>query len=246
MQLEIRGLTKTFAGMKALDGLDLTVDAKGSLAIIGPSGGGKTTLLRILAGLETPDSGVIVLNGRTLDFSSENALIAHRRRVAVVFQAYNLFPHLNAENNLVLPLVKTRGVERAVAIAESRALLERFGLAEHAHKYPNELSGGQKQRVAIARALSLKPEILLFDEPTSALDPEITAEVLDVINGLRDENRDLILVTHEIGFARHACEQVAFVSEGQVRASGPSETLYDQSDSPEFQHFVSRIIHWKV
>ncbi len=246
MQLEIRGLTKTFGGMKALDSLDLSMNATGSLAIIGPSGGGKTTLLRILGGLETPDSGSVILNGRSIDFSSENALATHRRRVAVVFQAYNLFPHLNAENNLVLPLVKTRGVERSTAVAESRMLLERFGLAEHAHKFPNELSGGQKQRVAIARALALKPEILLFDEPTSALDPEITAEVLDVINGLREENRDLILVTHEIGFARHACEQVAFVSDGRVKASGPSETLYYQSDSPEFQRFVSRIIHWKV
>lgn len=246
MQLEIKGLTKTFGNMKALDNLDLSVTATGSLAIIGPSGGGKTTLLRILAGLETPDSGTIVLNGRTLDFSSENALVQHRRQVAVVFQAYNLFPHLNAENNLVLPLVKTRGVKQQTAVAESKMLLERFGLAEHAHKFPNELSGGQKQRVAIARALALKPEILLFDEPTSALDPEITAEVLDVINGLREENRDLVLVTHEIGFARHACERVAFVSEGQVKTSGPSATLYDQSDSPEFQRFVSRIIHWKV
>lgn len=246
MQLEIRGLTKTFAGMRALDHLDLSIHGSGSLAVIGPSGGGKTTFLRILGGLETPDSGTVILNGREIDFSSENALMAHRRRVAVVFQAYNLFPHLTAEANLVLPLVKTRGVERSAAIAESRALLDRFGLSEHAHKHPNELSGGQKQRVAIARALALKPEILLFDEPTSALDPEITAGVLDVINDLRHENRDLILVTHEIGFARHACDQVAYVSEGQVKISGPSETIYNQSDSPEFQRFVSRIIHWKV
>jgi polar amino acid transport system ATP-binding protein len=245
MRLEIHNLTRTYADMRALDNLCLEVSA-GALAVIGPSGSGKTTLLRILAGLETPDSGTVVLNGRSIDFTSEAALAAHRRRVAVVFQAYNLFPHLSAENNLVLPLVKTRGLSRSTALAESRALLARFGLAEHAHKHPNELSGGQKQRVAIARALALKPEILLFDEPTSALDPEITAEVLDVINDLRKENRDLILVTHEIGFARHACDQVAFICEGQVRASGPSETLYSQCDSPEFQRFVSRIIHWKI
>ena len=246
MQLEISGLTKTFGGVAALDALDLVVDGIGSLAVIGPSGGGKTTLLRILAGLEIPDSGHVVLNGRALDFSSESALNIHRRRVSVVFQAYNLFPHLTAENNLILPLVKTRGVDRATATAEAQALLAKFGLAEHAHKHPNQLSGGQKQRVAIARALALKPEILLFDEPTSALDPEITAEVLDVINGLRAENRDLVLVTHEIGFARHACEQVAFIADGKVKAAGPSSTMYSASGSEEFQRFVSRIIHWKV
>ncbi|MDD2533239.1 MAG: amino acid ABC transporter ATP-binding protein [Eubacteriales bacterium] len=246
MQLEVRGLTKAYGPMKALDNLDLAVQDCGSLAIIGPSGGGKTTFLRILAGLETPDAGNIILNGRTIDFSSEAALTAHRRRVGVVFQAYNLFPHLSAQNNLVLPLVKTRGMDHKHALADTDALLARFGLTEHAHKYPNELSGGQKQRVAIARALALKPEILLFDEPTSALDPEITAEVLDVINDLRDERRDLVLVTHEIGFARHACEQVAFVSDGFVKTHGSSESLYSQSDSPEFQRFVSRIIHWKV
>lgn len=170
----------------------------------------------------------------------------HRRRVAVVFQAYNLFPHLTAKDNIVLPLVKTRGVDPQTARREAVELLKRFGLLEHAHKHPNQLSGGQKQRVAIARALSLKPEILLFDEPTSALDPEITAEVLDVINDLRDEGRDLILVTHEIGFARHACERAAYISEGQVKVTGASETLYENADCAEFSRFISRIIHWKV
>lgn len=246
MQLEIRDLSKAYAGMKALDNLSLTVGPTGSLAIIGPSGGGKTTLLRILGGLERPDSGTIILNGRTIDYSTEQALMQHRRRIAMVFQAYNLFPHLSAEANIILPLVKTRGVPEAEARAAAQVLLTRFGLRDHQHKFPNELSGGQKQRVAIARALALKPEILLFDEPTSALDPEITAEILDVINSLRAESRDLILVTHEIGFARHACEYVAFVSEGQVKTSGPGETLYTHSDSEEFQRFVSRIIGWKV
>jgi len=246
MQLDIRGLTKTYEGMKALDNLNLSISQTGSLAIIGPSGGGKTTLLRILGGLETPDSGTIILNGRTIDYSTEQALVMHRRRIAMVFQAYNLFPHLSAEANIVLPLVKTRGVPPAQAQGIANELLARFGLREHQHKFPNQLSGGQKQRVAIARALALKPEILLFDEPTSALDPEITAEILDVINSLRDDQRDLILVTHEIGFARHACDFVAFISDGQVKASGPSETIYTQSQSEAFTRFVSRIIGWKV
>jgi polar amino acid transport system ATP-binding protein len=246
MQLEIRNLTKVFDGMKALDNLNLEISGTGSLAIIGPSGGGKTTLLRILGGLETPDSGSITLNGRAIDFTTEQTLMQHRKRIAMVFQAYNLFPHLSAEANIILPLVKTRGVPPADARATANELLARFGLSEHQHKFPNQLSGGQKQRVAIARALALKPEILLFDEPTSALDPEITAEILDVINGLREEHRDLVLVTHEIGFARHACDFVAFVSEGQVKISGPSETLYNHAESAEFQRFVSRIIGWKV
>lgn len=246
MQLEIRNLTQRYGNTLALNQLNLSLQDCGALAVIGPSGGGKTTLLRILAGLETPQEGEVILNGKAIDFSSESALMEHRRRVAVVFQAYNLFPHLTAKDNIVLPLVKTRGVDPQTARREAVELLKRFGLLEHAHKHPNQLSGGQKQRVAIARALSLKPEILLFDEPTSALDPEITAEVLDVINDLRDEGRDLILVTHEIGFARHACERAAYISEGQVKVTGASETLYENTDCAEFSRFISRIIHWKV
>jgi polar amino acid transport system ATP-binding protein len=142
--------------------------------------------------------------------------------------------------------VKTRAVPAELAQQEAVSLLERFGLAEHLHKHPNQLSGGQKQRVAIARALALKPEVLLFDEPTSALDPEITAEILDVINDLRVDNKDLILVTHEIGFARHACDYVAFVSEGRVEMHGRSDMVYDQPESEAFRRFVSRIISWKA
>lgn len=245
MQIEIRNLCKAYAGQDALDNLDLLIEDVHSLAIIGPSGGGKTTLLRILGGLETPDQGSIRLNGRLIDFH-EKQLVEHRKRMAMVFQAYNLFPHLTALQNITLPLTKTRGLSPVTAETEARALLSRFGLADHLQKFPNQLSGGQKQRVAIARALALKPELLLFDEPTSALDPEITADILDLINGLRSENRDLILVTHEIGFARHACDHVAFVSNGRVEVHGPSATIYEETTSEEFQRFVSRIIGWKV
>jgi polar amino acid transport system ATP-binding protein len=245
MQIEIENLTKRYNGQGALDRLSLSLDEVHSLAIIGPSGGGKTTLLRILGGLETPDEGTIRLNGRLVDFH-EQQLIEHRKRMAIVFQAYNLFPHLTAIQNITLPMVKTRGREPAEARDEALALLERFGMSEHRDKFPNQLSGGQKQRVAIARALALKPELLLFDEPTSALDPEITADILDLINGLRADNRDLILVTHEIGFARHACDHMAFVRNGQVELHGPSDQVYDHSGSVEFERFVSRIIGWKV
>ncbi len=246
MQIKIQGLTKKYGSMTALDDLSLVLEDISSLAVIGPSGGGKTTLLRILAGLEIPDSGSVIMNGRAIDFSSEQSLMEHRRRIAMVFQAYNLFPHLTALDNITLPLVKTRGVSPQEARTRAEKLLRQLGLADHMNHSPNQLSGGQKQRVAIARALSLQPEILLFDEPTSALDPEITAEILDVINGLRNEGRNIILVTHEIGFARHACSHVAFVSEGKVATHGDSETLYTNSDSEEFRRFISRIIGWKV
>jgi len=245
MQIDIQNLTKTYGRQKALDNLSLRLDDVRSLAIIGPSGGGKTTLLRILGGLEIPEAGTIQLNGRQVDFD-EQQLFEHRKRIALVFQAYNLFPHLTALENITLPMVKTRSRIPGEAHDEAIALLERFGMADHRNKQPRQLSGGQQQRVAIARALALKPELLLFDEPTSALDPEITADILDLINGLRAENRDLILVTHEIGFARHACDHVAFVRNGQIETQGPSETIYDQPGSVEFERFVSRIIGWKV
>lgn len=245
MQIEIKNLHKAYQGMKALDGLSLRLDNVRSLAIIGPSGGGKTTLLRILGGLEKPDSGEVMLNGRQMKFD-DASLFAHRKRIAMVFQAYNLFPHFSVTDNIVLPMTVTRQIDIKTARLTAEDLLAKFGLAEHAHKFPNQLSGGQKQRVAIARALALKPEVLLFDEPTSALDPEITADILELINGLRAENRDLILVTHEIGFARHACDHVAFVSEGLVETEGPSETIYDNPESEDFRRFVSRIIGWKV
>ncbi len=245
MQIDIKNLTKTYGQLRALDNLSLKLDAVSSLAIIGPSGGGKTTLLRVLGGLEQPDGGSITLNGRAIEFS-EQKLVTHRKRIAFVFQSYNLFPHLDALTNITLPMVKTRGRDPLEAQDEAIAILERFGMAEHRHKHPNQLSGGQQQRVAIARALALKPELLLFDEPTSALDPEITADILELINGLRAENRDLILVTHEIGFARHACDYVAFVQDGQIQTHGPSDTIYSNPGSEEFERFISRIIGWKV
>jgi len=245
MKIDIIDLKKSYSGQNALDGLSLSVDGISSLAIIGPSGGGKTTLLRILAGLEIPDSGSVSINGRDLVFR-EQELVAHRQRIGVVFQAYNLFPHLTVLQNIVLPMTKTRGVDPVKAKAEAEELLAQFGLADHQHKQPNQLSGGQKQRVAITRALALQPEVLLFDEPTSALDPEITSDILDVILKLRKDGRNIVLVTHEIGFARHACDYVAFVSNGLVEAHGPSDTLYKNPGSEEFSRFVSRIIEWKV
>lgn len=245
MRIDIHDLKKSFNGQNALDGLSLMVDQISALAIIGPSGGGKTTLLRILAGLEIPDSGTVSINERELVFR-EPEMVAHRKRVGVVFQSYNLFPHLTALQNIVLPLTKTRGISVPEATAAAEELLLKFGMADHQHKQPNQLSGGQMQRVAIARALSLQPEVLLFDEPTSALDPEITSDILDVILKLREEGRNIVIVTHEIGFARHACDYVVYISNGRVEAQGPSDSLYRNPGSEEFRRFVSRIIEWKV
>ena len=181
--------------------MSLVLEETHSLVLVGPSGGGKTTLLRILAGLEIPDSGNVELNGDSIQFH-EPALLRYRRTVGVVFQAFNLFPHLTALENIVLPLEKVHSHSPAQAHDIALQLLRRFQLDAHANKKPAALSGGQRQRVAIARAVAIKPRVVLFDEPTSALDPEMTAEVLEMIEQLREEGTDLILVTHEMGFAR--------------------------------------------
>ena len=183
MDLKFSAVTKTFGAHRVLDGLSADFGELRSLALIGPSGGGKSTLLRIIAGLETPDSGSVVLNGTPIDFRPE-PLQRHRRALGVVFQAFNLFPHLTALANITLPLEKVHGMAPDAAENLARENLARFALADHAAKKPAELSGGQKQRVAIARAIAIKPRLLLFDEPTSALDPEMRAEVLEVIEAL--------------------------------------------------------------
>lgn len=241
MRLDLRNLNKSFGTNRVID--DMTVDfgELRSLALIGPSGGGKSTLLRIIAGLEIPDSGDITLNGEPLSFD-EPTLRAHRRQLGVVFQAYNLFPHLTALANITLPLEKVHGVSPTEAEALARETLGRFALADHAHKKPAELSGGQKQRVAIARAIAIKPRLLLFDEPTSALDPEMTAEVLDVIEELKNEGRDFLLVTHEMGFARHVADRVAFLAKGRIVEHGPAEQLFASPQSQECRDFLARIL----
>ena len=180
MRLRARNLCKSFGPQMVLKNVDLDLDQVHTLAFIGPSGGGKSTLLRIIAGLEKPDNGTLYLNDREVIYS-EKALMAHRRTVGTVFQAFNLFPHLSALQNITLPLEKVHHYYPAEARQVAETMLERFGLSEHGHKPPAQLSGGQRQRVAIARAISIRPKLLLFDEPTSALDPEMTAEVLDVI-----------------------------------------------------------------
>lgn len=241
MKLEIRDVSRNFGNSHALDDCSLgPVECK-SLVLIGPSGSGKSTLLRVLAGLEPPDAGTVEIDGQRLDFSEEH-LLSYRRSVGMVFQASNLFPHLTAFENVALPLEKVHGHSRAEAAAIAREHLDRLGLAAHEKKRPAELSGGQRQRAAIARALSIQPRLLLFDEPTSALDPEMVAEILDVIEELRTEGRNLVIVTHQMGFARRVGDYAAFLVEGRPVESGPCETLFSKPQTPALQEFLAQVL----
>ena len=245
MQLKVEGVTKTFGGHRVLDGISLDFDRVQTLVLIGPSGGGKSTFLRILAGLEYPDSAAaeVVIDGQRIVYREE-ALAKHRRSVGTVFQAYNLFPHYTALENVTLPLEKVHGMTRADARETAMQALTRFRLAEHAGKRPAELSGGQRQRVAIARAIAIKPRLLFFDEPTSALDPEMTGGVLEIIEELRDEGRDFVLVTHEMGFARRVADQVALLAEGRIVESGPAARVFDAPAQEISRAFFAKVLRY--
>jgi polar amino acid transport system ATP-binding protein len=243
MKLRLHQISKSFNGHRALDGVSLALEKAHTLVLIGPSGGGKSTLLRVIAGLLFPDAGEVEINGERVVFE-ENLLLRHRRTIGTVFQAFNLFPHLTALQNITLPLEKVHGFTPAGAEEVARQLLQRFRLENHIHKKPAELSGGQRQRVAIARAISIKPRLLLFDEPTSALDPEMTAEVLDVIKELRDEGRDFILVTHEMGFARQVADQVALLAEGRIVEAGSVEQIFERPTGGQTRGFLANVLKY--
>lgn len=241
MIIDCAGLAKSFGSHHALKDASLRAEFAHTLVLIGPSGGGKSTLLRILAGLEFPDAGSVAINERRLEFSEES-LAAYRRRLGIVFQSFNLFPHLTARENLLLPLEQVHRLPDAAARADR--VLERFRLTPHAAKKPAQLSGGQRQRVAIARALAIDPEFLLMDEPTSALDPDMTAEVLDVIADLREAGQPLVLVTHEMGFARKTADMVAFVDDGVVRECRPAGDFFSDPESSQARRFLDRILKY--
>jgi polar amino acid transport system ATP-binding protein len=241
LKLKISNLSKRFDAHQALDSVCLDLEETHSLVLIGPSGGGKTTLLRILAGLEIPDSGSVELNGELIPFQES---IHYRRTVGVVFQSFNLFPHLTALENIILPLEKVHDHQPSQARDLALQLLRRFQLDDHAHKKPAALSGGQRQRVAIARAVAIKPRVVLFDEPTSALDPEMTAEVLDMIEQLREQGTDLILVTHEMGFARRAADRVAFLSHGRILEFGETKAVFDTPRTEECKRFLGTVLKY--
>lgn len=244
MRLSLGNMRKTFGNLTVFESLNLELEDVHAVVMIGPSGGGKTTLLRILAGLEKPDSGTVIVNNHHLG-GTEEQLLTYRRNIGMVYQAYNLFPHLTAVENIVLPLVRVQGVAKAEAYKQAEDLLNRFNLAEHAHKKPVALSGGQQQRIAICRAVAVKPEVLFFDEPTSALDPEYTSEVLALIEELHEEEQmDLVLVTHEMGFAHHASDHVLFVSDGGIVSQGTPTEVFEKTQVPRVQRFFDKVLRY--
>lgn len=244
--LQVRGLVKDFGANRVLDGVDLEVRRGEVLVLIGPSGSGKTTVLRCLNALETPEAGVVDFDGGpTIDFAgkvgkSERA--AMRDRSAMVFQHHNLFPHLTVLQNVIEGPVQAHGVPRTEAVARAEALLDRVGLTEKRDAYPSELSGGQQQRVGIVRALALQPDLLLFDEPTSALDPELVGEVLKVLRGLADEGWTMVIVTHELGFAREVADEVLFFDEGVIVERGAPEALFTAPQKERTRRFLDRLL----
>ncbi len=242
MILDIRNLCKSFGDKNVLRTVNYKQDFH-SLSIIGPSGGGKSTLIRTVAGLLYPNSGQIFVNNNNLIFS-EKSLNNYRKNIGIVFQSYNLFPHLSALDNLTLPLEKVHNKTKKQSQQIAKKYLNRFGLYEHIHKYPSQLSGGQQQRVAIARAVSINPKFLIFDEPTSALDPEYTSEVLDIIEELREEGIDLIIVTHEMGFAKFASDYNIFIDEGIIKESGKTKEIFNNPKSKELKKFLSKILKY--
>ncbi|MDD3269688.1 MAG: amino acid ABC transporter ATP-binding protein [Syntrophomonadaceae bacterium] len=244
MKLNLKNLNKSFNDKPVLKNINLELADFHSLAIIGPSGGGKSTLLRILAGLQKPSQGEVLINGIKLA-SNEKDLNEYRKTLGVVFQSYNLFPHLTALENIVLPMVHAHNYNEKNAVQRAKELLRGFQLDEHEDKKPHQLSGGQMQRVAIARALAIDSKFLLLDEPTSALDPELTSEVLAMINKLEEQQKDLILVTHEMGFARQSCDYIVFIADGQVLEHGQSANIFCSPQTPELKNFLNKILEWR-
>ena len=242
VMIQIDNVTKSFGKIKALQGVSLTVKRGEVLVIIGPSGSGKSTLLRCINVLEYPDSGHIVVDGIPVMHKQTN-INAVRAEVGMVFQLFNLFPHLTALENVVLAQRVVRKRQREEAERVARQQLKHVGIPEKADSYPDELSGGQRQRVAIARALAMNPKIMLFDEPTSALDPEMIKEVLDVMLALAKEGMTMVVVSHEMGFARAAADRIAFMDMGQIVEVGTPDTFFKNPAEPRTRIFLSQILH---
>ena len=238
--IEIKGLRKAFGADEVLKGIDLSIAEKEVVVIIGPSGSGKSTLLRCMNHLEEPTAGEVVVDGITL--SSEANINKVREEVGMVFQRFNLFPHMTVLENIMLAPMKVKHVEKGEAEKTARELLARVGLAEKADAYPDNLSGGQQQRVAIARALAMHPKVMLFDEPTSALDPEMVGEVLDVMRALAREGMTMVIVTHEMGFAREVGDRLLFVDEGRIIESGVPREVFEHPKEERTRSFLSKVL----
>lgn len=238
--IELKDVRKSFGKNEVLKGINLQIDKGEVVVIIGPSGSGKSTVLRTMNYLEEPTSGHVIVDG--MDLSDKNKLNAVRTEVGMVFQNFNLFPHMTVLDNLTLAPVNVRKTDKKEAQDIAMKLLERVGLADKAQMYPDSLSGGQKQRVAIARALAMKPKVMLFDEPTSALDPEMVREVLDVMKSLADEGMTMVIVTHEMGFAKEVADRVLFVDGGQILEDATPVQVFDAPSSDRTKLFLSKIL----
>ena len=237
----ISGLRKSFGANEVLKGVDLTVKRGEVIAIIGRSGSGKSTLLRCINGLEEFQHGALQVDGQALKHGDARAMRALRQRVGMIFQSFNLFPHLSVGRNVMLAPTLVKQRDKDAASAQARKLLERVGLAEKFDAWPDQLSGGQQQRVAIARALAMEPSVMLCDEITSALDPELVGEVLRVVETLADEGMTLLMVTHEMSFARKVSDRVVFMHAGRIHEMGPPAQLFDSPRTAELKQFLSAL-----
>ena len=237
--IDVKDLHKSFAATEVLKGINLNIKKSEVVVIIGPSGSGKSTLLRCMNYLEIPTSGQVLIDGMNLQKSDINKI---RSEIGMVFQRFNLFPHMTVMENLLLAPMKVRNLTKAEAEKNALALLKKVGLESKANAYPEQLSGGQQQRVAIARALAMKPKALLFDEPTSALDPEMIKEVLDVMKDLAQEGMTMVVVTHEMGFAREVGDRVIFVDGGKIVEQGAPEAIFSCAKEDRTKSFLSKIL----
>jgi glutamine transport system ATP-binding protein len=238
--IDVVKLNKSFGDLHVLKDIDLHIDEKEVVVLIGPSGSGKSTLLRCLNYLEEPSSGTIRVDGINLD-TSEN-INAVRREVGMVFQRFNLFPHMTVLDNISLAPMQVRKIKQSEAHASALELLAKVGLSDKADAYPEQLSGGQQQRVAIARALAMRPKVMLFDEPTSALDPEMVKEVLEVMRDLAHEGMTMVVVTHEMGFAKEVGKRVLFMDQGRIIETGSPSEIFDHPKELRTQEFLSKIL----
>ena len=235
-------VTKSFGGNVVLKDIDLRIGRTEAIVVAGPSGSGKSTMLRCINALEKIDSGEITFDGRSIS-SAGNDIYGMRADIGMVFQQFNLFPHKSVMQNITLGPTEVKGVSKAEAHERAEQLLERVGIPEKADAFPADLSGGQQQRVAIARALAMEPKLMLFDEPTSALDPEMIREVLDVMRDLARSGMTMIVVTHEMGFAREVCDRIVFIDEGAIVEEGPPDEFFKAARSERARDFVDKIIH---
>lgn len=237
--IEVKGLKKSFGDLEVLKGIDQNVEKGEVLCIIGPSGSGKSTMIRCINHLETPTAGEIYLDGELI---TDKNLDTVRAKMGMVFQQFNLFPHKSVLENLTIGPINVKGIDKEAAEKTGLELLKRVGLEEKANEFPRNLSGGQQQRVAIARALAMDPEVILFDEPTSALDPEMVGEVLDVMKTLADEGMTMIVVTHEMGFAKEVADKVIFMDGGYIVEEGKPQDVLGNPQQPRTQDFLSKVL----